>query len=83
MADVEHAKGTTEDRVEAVFEALRGAVAGAGDEIVRDLVLLSFGGVAEFIEGCQAQCASGDHPFREADKAGGGSRERPVLEQLP
>lgn len=40
--------------MEAVFEALRGAVAGAGDEIVRDLVLLSFEGVAEFIEGCQA-----------------------------
>ena len=83
MADVEHAKGTTEDRVEAVFEALGGAVAGTGDEIVRDLVLPAFEGVAELVEGGQAQRASGDHPFREADKAGGGSRERPVLEQLP
>lgn len=75
MAEVEHSEGSAEDGAEAVVEALGGAVAGAGDEVIRDFVLPAFQGVAELVECGQSQRAGGGEPFGETGGAGGGGRQ--------
>ena len=81
--EVEHSEGSAEDGAEAVVEALGGSVAGAGDKIVRDLVLPAFAGVAEFVEGRQSQRAGGGQPTRQAGGTGGSSRQGAIIEEFP
>lgn len=80
MAEVEHSEGSAEDGAEAVVEALGGAIGGAGDEIIRDLVLSAFQGVAELVQRRQTQRAGCGQLFGHA---GGCGRQRAIVEELP